>query len=179
MPSRSRQERGLWASWLETEFGSILVATSEAGICFVHLVQATARADLDRFCERHRLDPAKELEPGRNRVDLRQLPEYLAGRRTSFDLPLDLMGTPFQRRCWQALIEIPFGETRTYSELARAIGMAPGAARAVGQANGANPVPVIVPCHRVVASAGLGGYAGGLELKRRLLGLEGVFVHSL
>jgi methylated-DNA-[protein]-cysteine S-methyltransferase len=112
-------------------------------------------------------------------VDLRQLPEYLAGRRTSFDLPLDLMGTPFQRRCWQALIEIPFGETRTYSELARGIGMAPGAARAVGQANGANPVPVIVPCHRVVASAGLGGYAGGLELKRRLLELEGVFVHSL
>lgn len=179
MANKRSGEPILWASSLETEFGNVLVATSEVGICFVHLVQATSWADLDQFCERHRLDPAKEVEPGRNRVDLTQLPEYLAGERTSFDLPLDLMGTPFQHRCWQALLEIPFGETCTYSELARAIGMAAGAARAVGRANGANPVPLIVPCHRVVASAGLGGYAGGLDLKRRLLGLEGVSVRSL
>ncbi len=174
-----RDESVVWASWLETGFGSILAATSEVGVCFVHLVQATAWMDLDQFCLRHRLGPAKEVELARNRVQLSQLPEYLAGRRTVFDLPLDLTGTPFQRRCWQALLQIPFGETCTYAQLACAFGMAPGAARAVGQANGANPVPVIVPCHRVVASVGLGGYAGGLDLKRRLLELEGVSPHTL
>ena len=178
MVSQGRGESSLWASWLETEFGDTLVATSEVGICFVHLVRATSWADLDRFRLRHGLGSAKEVEPGRNRVDLNQLAEYLAGGRTSFDLPLDLRGTPFQRRCWQALLQIPFGETCTYAQLASAISMPPGAARAVGQANGANPVPVIVPCHRVVASGGLGGYAGGLDLKRRLLELEGVCLDS-
>jgi len=110
-------------------------------------------------------------------VDLDQLTQFLAGQRDSFDLPLDLMGTPFQIRCWKALLKIPYGETCTYADLARAIGMPAGAARAVGQANGANPIPIVVPCHRVVAHAGLGGYAGGLDLKRRLLALEGALVH--
>ena len=179
MGAQRTARRGLRSSWLETQFGRILVATSERGICFVHLLQASAQAHLDQFCARHGLGPAADLAAGSSAVDLDQLPEYLAGRRDSFDLPLDLLGTPFQQRCWRALLQIPFGETRTYAELARAIGMAPGAARAVGQANGANPVPLIVPCHRVVASAGLGGYAGGLDLKRRLLELEGVTAYAL
>lgn len=102
----------------------------------------------------------------------RQLEEYFAGRRRVFDLPLDLRGTVFQRRVWSELLKIPFGETRTYAEVARAIG-APRAVRAVGAANGANPVPIVVPCHRVVATGGgLGGYRGGLQLKRRLLEME-------
>jgi O-6-methylguanine DNA methyltransferase len=101
-----------------------------------------------------------------------QLEEYFAGQRKVFDLPLDLRGTGFQLSVWRALRQIPFGETRTYAEVARAIG-APRAVRAVGAANGSNPVPIIVPCHRVVASGGgLGGYGGGLDLKRKLLDLE-------
>lgn len=98
-----------------------------------------------------------------------QLAEYFAGERMKFDLPLSLHGTPFMRRVWEALDAIPFGETRTYGELARAIG-APNASRAVGRANGLNPVSIVVPCHRVVGSSGkLTGYAGGLDNKERLL----------
>lgn len=106
------------------------------------------------------------------RAARQQLTEYFQGRRRTFDLPLDLNGTPFQRRVWDQLRRIPYGVTRSYGEVARAIGK-PGAARAVGQASGANPVPIIVPCHRVIATAGgLGGYGGGLRLKRFLLALE-------
>jgi methylated-DNA-[protein]-cysteine S-methyltransferase len=101
-----------------------------------------------------------------------QLQAYFAGSRRTFDLPLDLYGTPFQKAVWQLLLEIPYGETRTYAQLAVTLGR-PRAMRAVGQANGANPVPIIVPCHRVVQSDGsLGGYGGGVALKRALLGLE-------
>jgi methylated-DNA-[protein]-cysteine S-methyltransferase len=103
-----------------------------------------------------------------------QLEEYLAGRRTSFDLPLSYGGTTFQHLVWSSLGEIPYGETISYAELARWVGR-PQAFRAVGQANGANPLPIFLPCHRVLASGGhIGGYGGGLPLKRRLLALEGV-----
>jgi methylated-DNA-[protein]-cysteine S-methyltransferase len=105
--------------------------------------------------------------------DLRaQLDEYFAGRRRSFDLPVDLAGSPFQRRVWEALRAIPYGETISYGELARRVH--PSASpRAVGTANGRNPVCVIVPCHRVIGADGsLTGYAGGLERKRLLLDLE-------
>ncbi len=103
----------------------------------------------------------------------RQIDEYFAGRRHAFRLALAPAGTPFQRRVWRALLEIPAGTAITYGELARRIGR-PGAARAVGRANGANPVPLVIPCHRVVAANGLGGYSGGGEkIKRRLLELEG------
>ncbi len=101
-----------------------------------------------------------------------QIVEYLEGERTEFDLPLDLRGTPFQHRVWEKLLEIPYGETLSYQEVARAV-RRPRALRAVGNANGANPVSLVVPCHRVVASGGkLGGYAGGLSLKARLLAME-------
>jgi methylated-DNA-[protein]-cysteine S-methyltransferase len=101
-----------------------------------------------------------------------QLADYFAGARTAFDLPLELDGSPFQRRVWRALQEIPYGETTSYGELARRIGI-PSAARAVGVANCHNPVAVIVPCHRVIGADGsLTGYGGGLERKRTLLELE-------
>jgi methylated-DNA-[protein]-cysteine S-methyltransferase len=101
-----------------------------------------------------------------------QLGEYFEGRRTSFDIPLALNGTPFQRRVWEALLEIPYGETTSYGELARRLG-SPRAMRAVGLANGRNPIAVIVPCHRVIGANGaLTGYGGGLERKRLLLELE-------
>jgi methylated-DNA-[protein]-cysteine S-methyltransferase len=104
----------------------------------------------------------------------RQLRAYFAGELQRFDLPLDLDGTPFQKRVWKELETIPFGETRSYAAIAEAIG-SPLAVRAVGAANGANPAPIVVPCHRVIGSGGkLVGYGGGLELKKRLLALEGI-----
>jgi methylated-DNA-[protein]-cysteine S-methyltransferase len=102
----------------------------------------------------------------------RQLGEYFAGRRKVFDLALDAAGTVFQRKVWQALLTIPFGETRSYAEIARQIG-SPAAVRAVGAANGRNPISIVVPCHRVVGSTGkLTGFAGGLDAKAYLLRLE-------
>jgi methylated-DNA-[protein]-cysteine S-methyltransferase len=104
---------------------------------------------------------------------VRQLCAYFAGRLRDFTLPLDPRGTEFQRRVWRQLETIPYGEIRSYSEIARAIG-SPAAVRAVGAANGANPIPIVVPCHRVIGANGkLVGYGGGLPLKKRLLDLEG------
>ncbi|MCT7662118.1 methylated-DNA--[protein]-cysteine S-methyltransferase [Mycobacterium deserti] len=101
-----------------------------------------------------------------------QLDAYFAGERIEFELELDLVGTSFQRRVWEALLTIPYGETRSYGEIARQIG-APTAFRAVGLANGHNPIGIIVPCHRVIGSNGnLTGYGGGIEKKKALLGLE-------
>jgi O-6-methylguanine DNA methyltransferase len=101
-----------------------------------------------------------------------QLQEYFRGERKQFQMTLDLRGTPFQQRVWKALREIPYGETRSYGEIAVAVGN-PHAVRAVGQANGKNPIPIIVPCHRVIQSDGkLGGFGGGLDLKEILLALE-------
>jgi methylated-DNA-[protein]-cysteine S-methyltransferase len=106
------------------------------------------------------------------RVAATQLAEYFAGTRTAFDLPLAPRGTAFQRAVWDALLIIPYGETRSYGALAAQIGR-PSAARAVGAANGRNPLSIVVPCHRVIGSAGaLTGFAGGLPAKERLLALE-------
>jgi methylated-DNA-[protein]-cysteine S-methyltransferase len=102
-----------------------------------------------------------------------QLEEYFAGERTEFDLPMELDGTAFQKDVWTELTRIPYGETISYGELARRVGR-PKGPRAVGQANGKNPIPIIVPCHRVLASNGIGGYGGGLPMKRTLLAVEGV-----
>lgn len=106
-----------------------------------------------------------------------QLQAYFAGELQSFDLPLDLQGTPFQKLVWEELRHIPYGETRSYSFVANHIG-APKAVRAVGAANGRNPIPIVVPCHRVIGAAGsLVGYGGGLPLKRFLLDLEARHSH--
>ena len=125
--------------------------------------------------------------PGRVRLDIgaedvthpvlveteRQLGEYFAGTRKAFSLQLDVAGTDFQRQVWSALLTIPFGETRSYAQIAKQIGN-PDAVRAVGAANGRNPVSIVAPCHRVIGSTGkLTGFAGGLEVKARLLALEG------
>ncbi len=102
-----------------------------------------------------------------------QLHAYFDGELTEFDLPLAPAGTPYRRAVWKALRDIPYGQTRTYSDIARAAG---GSARSVGQANGCNPIPIVIPCHRVVAANHIGGYSGGegLPTKRFLLALEGV-----
>jgi methylated-DNA-[protein]-cysteine S-methyltransferase len=121
-------------------------------------------------------DPAWKQDDGPFDQVIAQLDEYFDGQRRAFDLPLVLDGTPFQQRVWAALQAIPYGTTISYGELAAGIGR-PGASRAVGLANGRNPVSVIVPCHRVIGADGsLTGYGGGLERKRLLLGLEGARV---
>jgi methylated-DNA-[protein]-cysteine S-methyltransferase len=122
---------------------------------------------------RVRLNVAAEINDHPVLVETeRQLEEYFAGRRTEFALTLDPSGTAFQRRVWDALLTIPFGETRSYAQIARQIGH-PSAVRAVGAANGRNPLSIVVPCHRVVGSTGaLTGFAGGLDVKARLLAFE-------
>ena len=110
---------------------------------------------------------------------VRELGEYFAGQRRDFGFALDLRGTDFQVACWNALLKIPYGETRTYADIARAVGR-PQGFRAVGMANNRNPVAIVVPCHRVIASDGtLCGYGGGLDIKRKLLELEGALSGTL
>ncbi|MEV4146959.1 methylated-DNA--[protein]-cysteine S-methyltransferase [Amycolatopsis sp. NPDC049691] len=125
--------------------------------------------------QRHRPAEATFGSPGAAEVfglAETQLKEYFAGQRREFDLPLAFRGTPFQRAVWAALLDIPYGETASYGELAQLLGK-PAAARAVGLANGKNPISIIVPCHRVIGSTGsLTGYGGGLERKRYLLDFE-------
>lgn len=142
------------------------------------LLVGTADGLAGLFFEDHARPPrigcGRAALPGELDDARRQLDDYFAGRRAAFELRLATVGTAFERRVWAALLEIPRGATTTYGALARRIG-APGAARAVGTANGRNPVSIIVPCHRVVGQDGsLTGYAGGLARKRALLQLEGV-----
>jgi len=119
-------------------------------------------------------DGAEALVRGEESGVAAQLAEYFAGRRRTFDLELAPAGTPFQCDVWRALREIPYGETIPYSELARRIGR-PKSVRAVGAANGANPIPIVIPCHRVIGMNGtLTGYGGGIEKKQWLLALEGL-----
>jgi epoxyqueuosine reductase len=155
----------------ESPTGLLFVATSERGLAYLELAHASGRGFAGwRRTGAPEAHPMEGFAP--NRAAIAQVLEYLEGKRRAFELPLDLRGTAFQRRVWDALLEIPYGETRTYREVAQAIGR-PAAVRAVGAANGANPVPLIVPCHRVIATGGrLGGYGGGLPLKARLLALE-------
>ena len=107
----------------------------------------------------------------------RQLAAYFTGELVTFDLPFELQGTEFQRRCWLALASIPYGQTVSYGEQARRLGLAGDAARAVGAANGRNPLPIVLPCHRVIGADGsLTGFGGGLHVKRYLLEHEGVLL---
>jgi O-6-methylguanine DNA methyltransferase len=156
---------------VETGIGALRLASTESGLAYLELPHASGRglAGWLRRCA-----PQAQLEEGfaPNRAAARQILEYLEGKRSEFDLVLDLRGTDFQRGVWAALLEIPYGETRSYQDIARKLGK-PRAVRAVGAANGANPVAIVVPCHRVVQTGGkLGGYGGGLDLKARLLAME-------
>ena len=145
---------------LATPIGDLTVVRDDAGITGVYFPHHWTRPDRTAFGPR--------VESGFEDV-AGQLADYFAGERREFDLPLDPSGSPFQRRVWLALREIPYGQTVSYGEIARGLG-APGAARAVGLANGQNPISIIVPCHRVIGADGsLTGYGGGLPAKRWLL----------
>ena len=155
----------LFFKWIDSPVGKLkLMASDKALVAILWERDNPARVRLGEVAERTS-HPILVLAE-------RQLEEYFAGRRLSFSLPLDLRGTPFQRGVWEALLAIPFGETRTYREIAERLGN-PRATRAVGAANGRNPVSIVVPCHRVVGASGkLTGFAGGLDAKAILLNLE-------
>jgi AraC family transcriptional regulator, regulatory protein of adaptative response / methylated-DNA-[protein]-cysteine methyltransferase len=156
-------------AWVETPLGRLIAGATPEAIC---LLEFPDRRMIDTQLATVRRRYGLPLMPGESELLERlcvQLAEYFAGSRRAFDLPLDYPGTPFQRRVWDALLRIPYGETRSYSQLAAVIGE-PGAARAVGHANGQNRIAIVIPCHRVIAAdGGLGGYGGGLWRKLRLL----------
>lgn len=160
--NRGSDPETLYRASLASPIGTLTVLATQRGVCEVLLPGETAPAN----CE---TSPAS----GHAAIACAQLGEYFAHRRIRFELPLDWRLTPFQHRVLEVVAAIPFGVTRSYGEVAVAIGQ-PGAARAVGGANHANPLPIIVPCHRVIgAGGGLVGYGGGLELKSWLLEFEG------
>jgi AraC family transcriptional regulator, regulatory protein of adaptative response / methylated-DNA-[protein]-cysteine methyltransferase len=161
-------------AWIETPIGPMVAGATSTAICLLEFTdRRMMETQLDTLRKRHGLP----LMPGESRLLDRlrtQLGEYFARSRRTFDLPLDTPGSDFQRRVWDGLLRIPYGQTRSYVELAREIGQ-PGAARAVGHANGQNRIAIVIPCHRVIAAGGgLGGYGGGLWRKLRLLETEGV-----
>lgn len=149
----------MFYTYVQTPVGPLLVAGDPQHLCAVHFAPARPERGWKEADE-----PFEDIA--------KQLHEYFAGKRREFDVELDMNGTPFQLDVWSALREIPYGETRSYTDVARQIGR-PKAVRAVGAANGANPIPIIVPCHRVIGSDGsLTGYGGGEARKRALLALE-------
>ena len=151
----------------ESPLGPLLIAATARGICRMSF-------DEDGEGLRRRFPNARVLADDGTIADWADAALAQVERPSAHDLPIDVRGTAFQERVWQELRRIPVGETRSYAQIAAAIGQ-PGAVRAVGTANGDNPVAVLVPCHRVIRSDGsLGGYAGGLERKSRLLAAEGV-----
>jgi methylated-DNA-[protein]-cysteine S-methyltransferase len=154
----------LFSSHVDAPVGRLLLVGSDAGLRAI--LWPTERVGRVRLPElEHRDHPILQ-------ATAEQLGQYFAGARRTFDLPLDLHGTPFQVRAWRALTEIPFGRTASYTEQAARLG-ATNAARAIGAANGRNPISIVLPCHRLVASNGsLAGFAGGLDVKRWLLHFE-------
>lgn len=157
----------------DTGVGPMLVAATDTGLASLVLGAERARSVFEAWVARH-APGARVVEDAAGLAGVtRQLVEYGAGERRAFELDLDLRGTAFQLEVWRGLLAIPWGRTRTYGELAAAIGR-PGGSRAVGRAAGGNPVPVVVPCHRLLAKGGLGGFTGGRHHKERLLELEGV-----
>ncbi|KAF1711232.1 cysteine methyltransferase [Pseudoxanthomonas kalamensis DSM 18571] len=150
---------------IDSPVGRLLLAAGEAGLCAIEFPS-----------NRHPVVRGEDWHAGENPVLLatrRQLDEYFAGQRRQFELPLSPSGTGFQRQVWAALATIPYGQTLSYAQLAARIGQ-PSAVRAVGAANGRNPLPIVLPCHRVIGADGsLTGFGGGLPTKRFLLQLEG------
>jgi methylated-DNA-[protein]-cysteine S-methyltransferase len=155
---------------IESPVGPLLLAADDTGLRSIGFVNG-----------RHSVSPDSAWQEGPERLQepIRQLRAYFAGELETFDLPLAPQGTTFQLSVWRSLCEIPYGQTISYGELARRVGN-PNASRAVGLANGSNPIPIVIPCHRVIGSNGkLTGYGGGLPIKEKLLALERRQLHLL
>lgn len=168
----------LHAEVLYSPVGALLAALDDGGrlVALSFLRKSAPEAALERIA---RPEESVVWDDGACAGLREQLAEYFRGTRRGFDLPLAPRGTPFEQRVWAALVDIPYGGVTTYGELARKLGD-PNAVRAVGRANGANPIPIVIPCHRVIGADGsLVGYGGGLDVKIRLLELEGVLLPGL
>jgi len=172
-PGRARTKDCIVVSLVETPLGPMIVAATSAAVC---LAEFASRRMLPAQVEAVKRRFRSAMVPGTNPIIDRtraELQEYFAGRLTRFEVPLEAPGTPFQTRVWEALRAIPYGQTRSYEDIARVVG-APGAVRAVGTANGMNRIAILIPCHRVIRKNGeTGGYGGGRWRKLALLELEG------
>lgn len=159
-----RRAETLFYSRMETPAGKLLLAASERGLRYLQFSGELPRARKNEVW----IESPEMLQPYEE-----QLKAYFLGELREFTCKLDLEGTEFQKKCWNALLSIPYGKVCSYADIAREVGR-PRSFRAVGQANHRNPIAIIVPCHRVITSSGtLGGYGGGLDVKRMLLQLEG------
>ena len=171
-PGNATAARQVCLTWVETPIGPMIAGATDAGLC---LLEFTDRRMMEAQLATLRKRLGAALTPADHthlRTLRRELAEYFAGTRREFAVPIDAPGTPFEMRVWKALCQIPFGETRSYADVAVAVA-SPAAVRAVGRANGLNRIAIVIPCHRVVNKNGeLGGYGGGLWRKRRLLHLE-------
>lgn len=171
-PGKTRDEDCVRIAWMETPLGPMVAGATATGICLLEFTdRRMLEAQLEALSRRFRLP----IVPGENALteQLRgELDLYFSGRLKRFTVPLEFPGTEFQVKVWNALLKIPYGETRSYEDIARTVGRS-GAVRAVGTANGMNRIGIVIPCHRVVNKSGeLGGYGGGLWRKKRLLALE-------
>jgi AraC family transcriptional regulator of adaptative response/methylated-DNA-[protein]-cysteine methyltransferase len=161
----------IFTTVIDSPVGPLMAGATDDGICMLEFAGPRTQMQTDAIARR--LDA--EIVDGEHRyLDLleAELRDYFAGKRRAFTVPLVIRGTPFQEAVWRELLRIPYGETRSYADIARSVGVA-NACRAVGRANGTNRIAIVIPCHRVVNSGGtLGGYGGGLDRKRLLLDLE-------
>lgn len=169
----------LYYDELDTPIGRLTLVHSAVGLCHIKFrAYELAAEKLDIWCQRWYENYTLEYSPEHLSEVTAQLKQYFAGERLEFDLPLDMKGTEFQIRVWEALRAIPYGQAVSYKYIAQQIG-SPAAVRAVGGANNRNPVSIIVPCHRVIGMNGkLVGYGGGLNIKEQLLKMEGYLQHS-
>lgn len=165
----------VYCTSFDSRIGRIYVASSENGVCKISLPNEN-RKDFFEWLKKHFNQEMVTDNRSKNRAVIDQLSRYFNGRLVKFTCPVDLLGTPFQNRVWKELTKIPYGTTITYKHLAKRV-HAPKASQAVGRANGMNPLPIIIPCHRVIGSDGsLVGYAYGIKTKEFLLRLEGAII---
>lgn len=165
----------LYYKHIETELGILLLGRTDNGLC---LVDRQTVDEIKNWSWFKKYFASSDLVEDQTRFlneAFQQIQDYLSGQRKTFDLQIDLFSTPFQQSVWQTLQTIPYGETMTYGQIARELGKQPGASMAVGQAVGANPIMIVVPCHRVLGQGHtLTGYRGGVEMKAKLLDIEGI-----
>jgi AraC family transcriptional regulator of adaptative response/methylated-DNA-[protein]-cysteine methyltransferase len=173
-PGAARSGDFVRLAWIETPLGPMVAGATDEALCLLEFTdRRMMEAQLETVARRFELPVIPGESPFFDSLRT-QLSEYFSGGRRAFDLPLSYPGTEFQRRVWEGLLRIPYGETRSYADLAVELGLPPGASRAVGHANGLNRLAILIPCHRVIAAdGGLGGYGGGLWRKLRLLEREG------
>ena len=171
-PTHTNQKRPtIFYAYMETPIGKLLVASSEKGLVRI-MFPHEEKADLVSLLKKEYPEETLVEDPEKNLLVIKQIKEYFDGSRTVFSLPLDIRGTEFQKSVWEALKKVPYGETSSYGEIACSIGK-PKAARAVGNANRKNPIPIVIPCHRIIGSDGsMTGFGGGIPLKKKLLELE-------